>query len=367
MKVADIVSVLEGFAPTMYQEGYDNSGLTVGDASAMVRAVLLTVDVTEAVVDEAISRGADMIVSHHPLIFSGLKRLTGRTATERIVAAAIRNNIALYACHTNIDSVSGGVSFRMADRLKLIDVAVLSPREGDMVKLSVYVPTEYADAVRGAMFEAGAGHVGAYDCCSYNAVGEGSFRAGEGADPFVGEIGEVHREAEVQINTMVTRPRLNAVIASMIAAHPYEVPAYDIVPIENVNPTVGFGVVGNLPEPLSAADFLAKVKTQFGLQCFRHTAPIGRPISRVAMCGGSGSSLIKAAQAAHADAYITADLKYHDFFEAENRLIITDIGHFESEQYVIDIFCDLIREKFPNFATYKSENISNPIIYYGNS
>lgn len=363
MTVREVTSIMESFAPLAFQEDYDNSGLIVGDANMEVTGVLLTIDVTPQVVAEAVAGGANLIVAHHPVIFKGLKRITGKSYVEQVVVDAIRNNIAIYAAHTNIDSVQGGVSFKMAEVLGLTNTQVLSPLTGQLVKLVTFVPTEYAEAVRQAMFNAGAGVIGNYDSCSFNIQGQGTFRAGDGTNPFVGEMGKIHFEPEVRVETIVPRHILNAVVKAMVEAHPYEEVAYDVYPLDLPYKKAGLGVVGDLPEPMNTIDFVKHVKQQFRAPCVRYTNPVKDFISRVAICGGSAISLLNDAIAANADVFITADVKYHQFFDAENRIVIIDIGHFESEQFTIDIFYDLLSKKISNFAVLKSKVRTNPINY----
>lgn len=363
MTVREVTSIMESFAPLAFQEDYDNSGLIVGDANMEVTGVLLTIDVTPQVVAEAVAGGANLIVAHHPVIFKGLKRITGKSYVEQVVVNAIRNNIAIYAAHTNIDSVQGGVSFKMAEVLGLTSTQVLSPLTGQLVKLVTFVPTEYAEAVRQAMFNAGAGVIGNYDSCSFNIQGQGTFRAGDGTNPFVGEMGKIHFEPEVRVETIVPRHILNAVVKAMVEAHPYEEVAYDVYPLDLPYKKAGLGVVGDLPEPMNTIDFVKHVKQQFRAPCVRYTNPVKDFISRVAICGGSAISLLNDAIAANADVFITADVKYHQFFDAENRIVILDIGHFESEQFTIDIFYDLLSKKISNFAVLKSKVRTNPINY----
>ncbi|HOK85895.1 MAG TPA: Nif3-like dinuclear metal center hexameric protein [Tenuifilum sp.] len=363
MTVREVTSILESFAPLAFQEDYDNSGLIVGDANMEVTGVLLTIDVTPQVVAEAVAGRANLIVAHHPVIFKGLKRITGKSYVEQVVVNAIKNNVAIYAAHTNIDSVQGGVSFKMAEVLGLTSTQVLSPLTGQLVKLVTFVPTEYAEAVRQAMFNAGAGVIGNYDFCSFNIQGQGTFRAGDGTNPFVGEKGKIHFEPEVRVETIVPRHILNAVVKAMVEAHPYEEVAYDVYPLDLPYKKAGLGVVGDLPEPMNTIDFVKHVKQQFGAPCVRYTNPVKDFISRVAICGGSAISLLNDAIAANADVFITADVKYHQFFDAENRIVILDIGHFESEQFTIDIFYDLLSKKISNFAVLKSKVRTNPINY----
>ncbi len=363
MTVHDITLIVESFAPLAFQEDYDNSGLLVGNANMEVKGVLLAIDVTHQVVNEAKEKGANLIVAHHPIIFKPLKHITGKSHVEQVVMDAIKNDIAIYAAHTNVDSVFGGVSFRIAEQIGLTNTHVLAPLQGQLVKLVTFAPTEHAERVRQAIFSAGAGVIGNYDSCSYNIQGQGTFRAGEGTNPFVGKKGEIHFEPEVRIETVVPRHKLAEAIKSMIDAHPYEEVAYDVYPLDLPYKKAGLGTVGDLPVPMEIMEFLSHVKHQLKAQCVRYTNPIKQYVARIAICGGTGISLLNDALASKADVFITADVKYHQFFDAENLIVIADVGHFESEQFTVDIFYDLLSKKLPNFVILKSDVRTNPINY----
>jgi len=363
MQIFNVTAILEQLAPLSYQESYDNSGLIVGDPLMTLKGILITLDVTPEVIDEAHQKGLNLIVSHHPIIFSGLKKITGKTYVEQAVIKAIKNDIAIYAAHTNLDSVKGGVNSRIGDKLGLTNLKFLKQLEGELVKLVVFVPAKEAERVRKAMYDAGAGQIGNYDCCSYNLEGEGTFRAVEGANPFVGKINELHVEAEIRVEVIVQKTRISKVVKKMISVHPYEEVAYDIYPLLNSYNEVGMGMIGELIEPISEIDFLKKVKKDFGLKVIRHTSLLGKKIKRVAFCGGSGAFLINQAIASEADIFITGDVKYHQFFDAEGKIVIADIGHFESEQYTIDIFYEYLLKNFSKFAVLKTEINTNPINY----
>ncbi|MFA8433670.1 MAG: Nif3-like dinuclear metal center hexameric protein [Marinifilaceae bacterium] len=363
MKVRDIVSAIEEMAPLSYQESYDNAGLIVGRPQDEVTGVLICLDVVEKVVEEAKAKGANLIIAHHPIVFKGLKRFNGNNYVERTVMAAIREGIAIYAAHTNLDAVQGGVNSRICEKLGLEDPRVLSPIEGDLKKLVTFIPTDHAEMVRNALFDAGAGCIGNYDSCSYNLEGTGSFRGGENTQPFVGKQGVVHLEPEVRVETIFPRHLQGKVLSALQDAHPYEEVAYDIYSLDNANTQVGIGMVGELSEPMDTMDFLSKVKEVFEAGVVRYTSIVKPQISRVAVCGGSGSFLLKNAIAAQADIFITGDFKYHEFFDAEDRIVIADIGHFESEQFTKEIFYERVTKKFPNFAVLMSEINSNPINY----
>jgi dinuclear metal center YbgI/SA1388 family protein len=364
LSVKEVVRVIEESVPLSYQESYDNSGLQIGDPRQEISSILLTIDITEEVIDEAIASGANLIVSHHPLIFGGLKRITGSNYVERCIVKAIQNNIALYACHTNIDNIISGVSFRMAAKMGLANIKVLAPLEGALLKLVVFVPANHAGDIRKAIFAAGAGHIGEYDCCSFNTEGAGTFRASEQAHPFVGEIGKLHTEAEVRIETILPKPIQHKVISAMLKAHPYEEVAYDIYPLANKFSNAGSGAIGNFENPMDETAFLTHLQKTFQVGAIRHTNLSGRKVSKVALCGGSGSFLFKDARNAGADAFVSGDFKYHQFFDADNRIMIADIGHFESEQYTTEIFYEILIKKFPSFAIRFTKVKTNPIKYF---
>ncbi len=365
MKLTEIIAAIEQYAPPVYQESYDNCGIQVGDPAAEITGALLTLDVTEAVLDEAMSRNCNLIVAHHPLIFSGLKRITGSNYVERIVQKAIKNDIVIYAAHTNLDNMHNGVNAMIAKKLGLVNNAVLAPMGNLLNKLYTYAPAAIADKVRNAMFDAGAGAIGNYGECSFNTVGEGTFRPGAEANPAIGQAGGKREAvAEVKIEVLVEKHRESAVISAMRAAHSYEEVAYELVPIANKHQQIGAGMVGNLTEPMDEVAFLTFLKSVMKTECIRHTALRGKKIERVALCGGAGSFLLKNAMHAKADIFITGDYKYHQFFDAEGRIIIADIGHYESEQFTPEIFEEVLKKKFPNFAILLSNVLTNPVKYF---
>ncbi|MCD6202425.1 MAG: Nif3-like dinuclear metal center hexameric protein [Bacteroidales bacterium] len=364
-KLKDIVTYLHGIAPLSYQESYDNSGLQTGDADMDVNGALLTIDVTEEVVEEAVRLGINLIIAHHPVIFKGLKKLTGDNAVERTVIKAIRNKIAVFAGHTNFDSIAEGVSKRMAEKLDLENISILTPGGKETLrKLVVFVPVEYAEKVRKAVFKAGAGTVGNYDECSFNVTGEGTFRGSVNTHPFAGKPGVLHTEKEVRTETIFPAHLQSRILRAITEAHPYEEPAYDIYSLENEYHGAGLGITGVLPAPLSEKEFLDKLKTVFNASCIRHTPLLNKPVHKVALCGGTGSFLLGAAIRTGAEFYVSADFKYHEFFNADRNIVIADIGHFESEQFTTEIFYDLLLKKFPNFVLHFSKVKTNPINYY---
>lgn len=364
MKIKDIIAVLEEFAPLAYQEDYDNAGLIIGDKNTDCKGVLISIDVTEDVVEEAINKKANLIVCHHPIIFSGLKKITGRNYIERTVIKAIKNDIAIYAAHTNIDNVHKGVNAKIVEKLGLENPKILLPVRNQLKKLVTFVPTEKVEEVRQAIFKAGAGHIGDYDCCSYNLNGKGSFRASEQANPYVGEIGKIHYEEEVRVETIFPAHLQSKLIKALINAHPYEEVAYDIYPLNNENPKIGAGLIGEFENSIDEKEFLSQLKEVFKVPVIKHTPLLGKKIQKVAVCGGSGSFLLSRAIRQNADIFITGDMKYHQFFDAEMQIVIADVGHFESEQYTKDLFYDILTKKIPNFAFHFSEVNTNPVNYF---
>lgn len=364
MILKEIIAFLEQQAPPALQENYDNSGLLVGDPNMEITGAIVCLDSTEAVIEEAKRKKCNLVIAHHPIVFSGLKKLTGKNYIERTVIMAIRENIAIYAIHTNLDNVMHGVNKKIADTLGLVDTHILEPKEGSLMKLSVFVPTKAAEVLKDALFEAGAGNIGNYDECSFSTRGEGTYRAGEGAKPALGEIGKRHHEPEVKVEVLLPEYLRHQIVHVMKKNHPYEEVAYDLVSLKNAWSTVGSGMIGKLPQSQSATEFLQTVKVKMKVECIRHTALIKSELRTVAVCGGSGSFLLQKAIAAGADILITSDFKYHQFFDADGRIIIADIGHYESEQYTMQLLNDWMRQKFPTFASHLTEVDTNPVQYF---
>ena len=363
MKVGVITSFLEKWAPLSLQESYDNAGLLLGQSNWECTGVLCCLDVTETVLAEAKRKNCNLIVAHHPLIFGGLKRINGSHATEQIVIEAIKNDIAIYAIHTNLDNVLDGVNGKIAALLGLQQCRVLLPRHQSLKKLITYVPIGSLEKVRTALFEAGAGHVGNYSECSFSSVGEGTFKGGLGSQPFVGQPGLLHTEKEAKLEVVLQATNTSAVLHALRTAHPYEEVAYDLLTLDNTNDQVGSGLIGHLPEPVEEVSFLKSISSIFKVPLVRHTQPLGKAIQTVAVCGGAGQFLIKNALKAGAQAFITADLKYHDFFLADNKILLADVGHYESEQFTIDLLQERLAEKFPTFAVLKTSVSTNPVNY----
>lgn len=363
MLVKDVVGFLNELAPFTYQESYDNSGLLVGNPEQKVKGVLVALDCIESIIEEALAIDANVIVTHHPIIFKGLKRLTGANYVERTVMEAIRNNIALIAIHTNLDNMSYGVNQIICDKLQLKNTRILAPKEATAFKLSVFTPESHSNSVREALARAGAGQIGNYDSCSFSTLGTGRFRPLKNANPFLGKTNELESVTEEKIEAVVPLHALNQVISTMKQVHPYEEVAYDVVALSNTNETIGSGMLGELENDMDAMEFLRIIKETFQCGTVRYTHTGNRKISKVAVCGGSGSFLLRDAIRAQADIFITADFKYHEFFDAENRIIIADIGHFESEQYTSHWLVEQLKKKFSNFAVRLTNVNTNPINY----
>ncbi|HBK71804.1 MAG TPA: Nif3-like dinuclear metal center hexameric protein [Flavobacteriaceae bacterium] len=363
MKIKEITDYLEELAPLQYAEDFDNVGLLVGNYNTEVKGVLVTLDTLESVVDEAIEKNCNLIISFHPIIFSGLKKLNGNTYVERVVLKAIKNDIAIYSMHTALDNNFRGVSYKMSEILKLKNTKVLLQKQGVIKKLTTYVPVADAEKVRTALFNAGAGAIGNYNDCSFNFEGTGTYRGNENSNPTIGEKEKFHIEKETFVSVVFEKHLQNKVLKALFDAHPYEEVAYDIVTTDNTHQHIGMGMVGELPNAMKEKEFLSKLKDKFYLKSIRHSQLLDKPIKKIAVLGGSGSFAINAAKASGADIYISADFKYHDFYKAENQLVLADIGHYESEQFTKNLLVDYLTEKFRNFAIILAETNTNPVNY----
>ena len=362
MKVKEVINYLDSIAPPEFQENYDNCGLIVGNPENTVSGIVVCLDCTEEVIQETIDKNCNLIVAHHPIIFKGLKKINHSNYVERTVVKAIKNDINIFAIHTNLDNVIGGVNGRIADQLKLVNRRILNPSNSLLVKLVVFSPLNINEKVRQAIFDAGAGTIGAYSHCSFNSHGTGTFLAGSSANPHVGEVGKLHNEEEIKTEVVFPKHLLGKVVKAMKDAHPYEEVAYDIFPLENTF-NVGSGLIGELESPIEPNVFLKNIKSSFKTPMLRHTKICKKEIKSVAVCGGVGSFLLSKAIQANADVFISSDFKYHEFFDANNQIIIADIGHFESEQYTIDLIAEGLKENFPSFAIRLTDVNTNPINY----
>lgn len=363
IRIKDITGYLEGVAPLAYQESYDNSGLITGSPDWEVKGILITLDCVEEVVDEAIEKGCNLIVAHHPIIFKGLKKLTGANYVERTVICAIRNDIAIYAIHTNLDNVRNGVNRKICEVLGLQNLRILSPKKQLLKKLVTFVPVEDTDRVVKALHEAGAGNMGNYSECSFRVEGVGSFKPDEAASPAIGEANKQEFVRENRAEIIFPAHLEGKVIQALFRSHPYEEPAYDLLSLDNEDRETGSGMTGELPHPVPEQEFLRFLKERMNLSCLRYTLLLGQEIKKVAVCGGSGSFLLKEAIRSGAQVFITADFKYHEFFDAEKRIIIADVGHYESEVFTKDLILELLKKKFANIALVLSKVVTNPIRY----
>ncbi len=364
MQIQQIITALELLAPPSIKEDYDNVGLIIGDANWECTGIICTLDALENVVDEAIQKNCNLIVAHHPIIFNGLKKITGKDYVEKIVIKAIKNNIAIYAIHTNLDNIHNGVNARMADALGLINTAILLPKPKQLKKLYTYIPVEYTTQLQEALFAIGVGNIGNYSDCSFTTIGEGTFQGNELSNPFVGNKNDRTRVMESKVEFIFPAWLENKVIETLKVNHPYEEVAYEIISIDNTHQQIGSGLVGHLKKAMTEKNFFTLLKREFNLKVVRHTNLLKKKIHKVALCGGSGSFLISNAIAAKADIFITADIKYHEFYNANNQLVIADIGHWESEQFTIDLIFDYLSQKFPNFALLKTRVKTNSISYF---
>ncbi|WP_139957836.1 Nif3-like dinuclear metal center hexameric protein [Flavicella sediminum] len=361
--IKDVTTSIEKLAPLAYAESFDNVGLLVGSYETEVSGVLVTLDSLEATIDEAIEKKCNLVVSFHPIIFSGLKKINGSNYVERVVIKAIKNDIAIYAMHTALDNCFHGVSAKMCEVLGLKNRKVLIPQKHNIKKLLTYVPVENANRLRKALFAQGAGNIGNYDSCSFNVEGFGTYRGNEDSNPTVGKKGELKSEKEIIIGIIFEKHLEANIRKTLFDNHPYEEVAYEITTLENQHQHIGIGMVAEFDEAMDEKDFLQHVKSAMKTDCIRHSKLLNKAIKKVAVLGGSGSFAIENAKMAGADAYISADFKYHEFYKAENQLLITDIGHYESEQFTKNLLVDYLTKKFTNFAIILSDKNTNPIYY----
>ncbi len=363
MLIKEVIQHLDDLAPLAYAEDFDNVGLLVGNPNTTITGVLVTLDTLEIIVDEAIENNCNLIVSFHPIVFKGIKKFNGSNYVERVVMKAIKHDIAIYAIHTALDNALQGVNDMMCEQLELINRKILIPQSGNIKKLITFAPTKEAEFLKTKLFEAGAGTIGNYSNCSFSSEGIGTFCASEKANPTLGEIGTTHHENETQIQVTYPKHLESKIIKALFEHHSYEEVAYEIISLENENQHIGMGMIGELVEPMEEVNFLKHIKQVFKTGCVKHSQLLGKPIKKVAVLGGSGSFAIKNAKRAGADVFITSDLKYHQFYEAEKDIILADIGHYESEQYTKNLIVGYLRKKISNFAIILSDKNTNPIQY----
>lgn len=365
--INDIITTLESAFPINYQEPYDNSGLIVGDYSNNCTGIICALDCTESIVEEAIKLKCNLIITHHPLVFSGIKKLSQDTYINRTIILAIKNDINIYAIHTNLDNFINGVNSYIFKQLRLVNkkLNILKPKPSLLCKLYTFIPTTHLTTVREELFKNGAGQIGNYNSCSFNTEGIGTFKPLENANPYIGNAGgDIESVNETKLEVIFPVHKKNAIIKALTNAQPYESVAYEIITLDNENPEIGSGMISELESGIDETDFLALLKFTFNLSVIKHTALLGKPIKKVAVCGGTGSFLLKDAMAQKADVFITSDLKYHEYFDADNKILLIDIGHWESEQFTINLIVDFLNNKFPNFATFIAEEKTNPVNYY---
>lgn len=363
MQIAAILHELEQWAPPGYQEKYDNAGLITGNLHQECTGILCSLDATEEVIAEAIKKGCNLVVSHHPIIFHGLKKITGKNYVERAIILAIKNDIALYAIHTNLDNIMQGVNGKIADLFGLQERKVLRPLDGLLQKLYTYVPPAYKDKLLDALFAAGGGHISDYSECSFSVEGTGSFKPGKNTHPFSGKRGKREIAQEIKIEVLFPAHLRGPLLKALKANHPYEEVAYEIIQLENTSHLLGAGIIGRLPRVIGEKAFLRAIREKLGLQVLKHTRLLNKQIRYVAICGGAGSFLLPDAIACGADFYLTSDIKYHEFFDADGKIVFADAGHWETEQFTITLLFDFLREKFPNFAVLKTKIRTNPVFY----
>ena len=364
MQIKNVIEYLEELSPTYYAESYDNVGLLVGDANSDLTGVLITHDTLPEVVDEAVEKGLNLIVSFHPIIFSGLKKITGKSYIEKTIFKAIKNDIAIYAIHTALDVSWQGVNDIVLKKLGAVEnKQILLPKEKTIKKLTTYVPLKDADEVRKALFDTGAGSIGNYSNCSFNVKGSGTYKGNEDSNPVIGEKGVQHTEEEINIGITFPSHLESKILSTLFEVHPYEEVAYEITTLDNSNQHIGLGMTGELEKAMPEVEFLKYLKEKLPTKCIRHSNLLGVEIKKIAVLGGSGSFATKAAIASGADVFISADFKYHDFYQAENKIIIADIGHYESEQFTKNILFEYLSKKITKFAVALSEFNTNPINY----
>lgn len=364
MDIRSVCKVLDEAFPPQYQESYDNSGIQIGDPSIKIRGTLLCLDVTEDVLDEAIQHDCNLIVSHHPLLFHSLKSITGANYVERVVMRALKHDIVIYAAHTSADNVMPGINSILGECLELQNVSPLAPIEGQLLKLTVFLPQDFLPAMEQALWRVGAGKIGAYDNCSFVVKGDGSFRAGEAANPFVGTLNKLHRGAEVALSVILPRHLRRTVEDALRRSHPYEEPAYEFISVENEWLTQGGGLVGDLPRPLEKEEFLRMLSEKLPAEQLSYNNCLNKTIRRVALVGGAGGSYWRKAAQLKADAFLTGEARYNDYSDAESSLLLISAGHFETEYMAVELFRRTLLDKIPNFAFRISTRMRNPVNYY---
>ena len=364
MKIKEVIQFLEQKFPLHWQEDFDNCGVQCGDKERELTGIVVCFDMSEAVIDEALAQGSNMVISHHPIIYKhGLKKIEPTNRVGKIIYKALENKILLYSMHTNIDSGKAGGNVLFAKKLELQNLSVLVPKENQFCKLVVFVPAENSALLKEAMFKIGCGNIGNYSHCSYSCEGIGSFKPLTGVNPHIGKHNRLERVDEERIEMIFPKNIKRQVIETLYGHHPYEEPAFDIITLENQNREVGLGRIGLLPTSMLAKDFILYIKEKLNLDFVKFSGNRDAEIKKVAVCGGGGASFISEALTAGVNAYITGDLKYHDFFIPENKMLLIDIGHFEGEHFIREIITSLLQENFNTFATHFTE-VEIPVIHH---
>ncbi len=362
--VKDLVKFIEEIFPPQIQEDYDNSGLITGNINKKINGILLTIDLDENIIDEAIEKKCNMIIAHHPIIFRPIKSITGKNYIERTIIKAIKNDIAIYAAHTSVDNSYEGLNKIVANKLELTNLNIIEPKKNLLYKLVTFAPVKYSQKVKKAIFEAGAGHIGNYDSCSFNVKGIGTFRAGENTNPFIGEKNKIHNENEERIETIFPSYLSSKIISTLIKNHPYEEPAYDIYPLKNTLDKFGAGIIGELKKTETEISFLKKIKNKLEIKSLRHSTLLNKKIKKVAICTGAGHFLIEKSIKQNADIFISSEFKYNEYIEAKNRIVLVDAGHYETEIFIKNLFYEIITKNFTNFATKFADKFENPVKYF---
>ncbi len=367
MKIKEITQFLEKIAPPQYQESYDNAGLIVGDAQAEVTGVLVCLDSTEDIVKEAIAEGCNVVLAHHPIVFKGLKRFNGKNYVERTVISAIKNDVAIYAIHTNLDNMyRNGVNRKIAEKLGLTNLKILAPKKQVLMKLTTFIPQEHTQSVLNALYEAGAGEIGEYQNCSFRTEGVGTFKPTGTANPFIGSLNKNEEVQEHRVEVIFPTHLEYKILNALKTAHPYEEVAYYLHLLENENQEIGAGMIGDLEQAMEEMSFLHFLKETMQAGCVRYTRPLSiedKKVKKVAVCGGASGFLLGHAIAQDADVFVTADYKYHEFFDADGKIMIADIGHYESEQYTIELLVEILQKQFKNLKVFSTKNLTNPVNY----
>ena len=367
----EIIKYLEDWAPKGIAWEKDNVGLQVGDPKIKIRNIILSLDLNEEVVDSAIKENCNLIITHHPLLFYPLKDLDFSKSKKAImIEKMIKNDITLYSAHTNLDFTKHGVSYQLAKRLSLRNIKFLKNLSNNQVKLSVFVPLAHLDKVSDAIYQAGGGIIGEYSNCSFRTSGKGTFSGSVQSNPSIGKKGVVETVEEVKLEVLVDQWKLSHVISSIKIAHPYEEIAYDVYPLLKENVNYGIGAIGELNKQMIPGEFLKLVSSKLNVPAFRYTKNGRKKIKTVAVCGGSCSELIDEAMKQKADAFITADLKYHSFQDAEGNILLIDAGHYETEVPVLDEIKHRLEKlliKNKKIRVLKFRGSTNPVVFYNKS